>query len=373
MSPAVCALRVRFHWRRCRRLSKTLWRNKARHSHESTARAKKIISWLPMRRSFCLNEFSVARPIRSTLCSFRHQSPRQSSGQGSVRGGASRRFHSSLAFRHSSMNPAPWPISFYPTRLTWSVGKTIRSTTWRALPVSVCARPASKPLHQSRNTADVVLQVAQSLGGTDAKNFPWKNFEELLRAGAEGSVQIRPRLCCFGQRPGSAAQSSRTAGLLAGGISGLQCVLEWFAAKGRVVGPDRSAGEPQCLLQTPSGKFEFYSTRLKQLLDKSREQTEDARKSYSPNLAPTSRRTCFTCRRWRSGAKKVEAFPLRLNTYRLMSRPMGGGKNQPWLLEQPAVHLQASWESWVEIHPQTAAGWVLRKTIGCGSNRPKAE
>jgi assimilatory nitrate reductase catalytic subunit len=38
-----------------------------------------------------------------------------------------------------------------------------------------------------------------------------------------------------------------------------------------------------------------------------------------------------------------------------MSRPTGGGRNQPWLLEQPAVHVHASWEAWVEIHPETAA------------------
>jgi assimilatory nitrate reductase catalytic subunit len=38
-----------------------------------------------------------------------------------------------------------------------------------------------------------------------------------------------------------------------------------------------------------------------------------------------------------------------------MSRPVGGGKNQPWLLEQPAVHVRASWRGWVEIHPKTAA------------------
>ena len=50
------------------------------------------------------------------------------------------------------------------------------------------------------------------------------------------------------------------------------------------------------------------------------------------------------------------AFPLRLNTYRLMSRPQGSGRNQPWLLEQPAVHVRASWEGWVEIHPEDGGG-----------------
>ena len=49
------------------------------------------------------------------------------------------------------------------------------------------------------------------------------------------------------------------------------------------------------------------------------------------------------------------AFPLRLITYRLVTRPMGGGRNQPWLLEQPAVLVRAAWERWVEVHRETAA------------------
>jgi len=44
-----------------------------------------------------------------------------------------------------------------------------------------------------------------------------------------------------------------------------------------------------------------------------------------------------------------------------MSRPMGGGKDQPWLLEQPAVHLYSPWESWVEVHPRTAAELSLKQ------------
>jgi anaerobic selenocysteine-containing dehydrogenase len=116
------------------------------------------------------------------------------------------------------------------------------------------------------------------------------------------------------------------------------------------------------LLQTPSGKFEFYSTRLKQLLDKSAT-TQEARKSMLAKFgADKSEDLLYLPAVAIRSAKKVEAFPLRLNTYRLMSRPMGGGKNQPWLLEQPAVHLQASWEGWVEIHPQIAAELSIKES-----------
>jgi anaerobic selenocysteine-containing dehydrogenase len=90
--------------------------------------------------------------------------------------------------------------------------------------------------------------------------------------------------------------------------------------------------------------------------------TEDARKSMLAKFgADKSEDLLYLPAVAIRSAKKVEAFPLRLITYRLMSRPMGGGKNQPWLLEQPAVHVHASWESWVEIHPQTAAGLGIKE------------
>jgi anaerobic selenocysteine-containing dehydrogenase len=54
-----------------------------------------------------------------------------------------------------------------------------------------------------------------------------------------------------------------------------------------------------------------------------------------------------------------------------MSRPMGGGRDQPWLLEQPAVHLRASWESWVEIHPKTAADLGIKEDDWVWVESPK--
>jgi len=111
----------------------------------------------------------------------------------------------------------------------------------------------------------------------------------------------------------------------------------------------------KALLKTPSGKFEFYSTALKQLVDESIKQEGKAAAFLSTLGATKSEDLLFLPAVSIHRPTQTESFPLRLNTYRLMSRPMGGGRDQPWLLEQPAVHLHASWQSWVELHPRTAA------------------
>lgn len=67
----------------------------------------------------------------------------------------------------------------------------------------------------------------------------------------------------------------------------------------------------RALLRTPSGKFRFYSTALKGLV-------EEAVKQEGKKALPPRDPAC------------------------------SGARNQPWLLEQPAVHVDVSWEGWVE-------------------------
>jgi anaerobic selenocysteine-containing dehydrogenase len=50
-----------------------------------------------------------------------------------------------------------------------------------ALSVASLAPPAMNPLHNTRAMPDVLLEVAQQLGGDLAKALPWKNYEAALK------------------------------------------------------------------------------------------------------------------------------------------------------------------------------------------------
>jgi anaerobic selenocysteine-containing dehydrogenase len=217
------------------------------------------------------------------------------------------------------------------------------------------AQPASKPLYQTRNTADVVLDISHALGGTVAANLPWKKFEDMIRDGARGLYEAHR-----GYVVSEPAQEALTRVLEREGywqpeFKDFDGFWDALIQRGAWWDPSTLPSSRKSLLNTPSGKFEFYSTALKQMVEASAKQTgkDGSLKStlgadkpddllYLPAVAIRSPRS-------------AESFPLRLVTYRLMSRPMGGGKDQPWLLEQPAVHLRATWHSWVEVHPATAA------------------
>jgi menaquinone reductase, molybdopterin-binding-like subunit len=217
------------------------------------------------------------------------------------------------------------------------------------------ARPATAPLQQTRNTADVVLQTAKALGGTMARNLPWQKFEEFLQERVRGLYEAGRGYVVSPPPEESLRNILERQGYW---TSEFKSYDEFWAALGKRGAWWDPTGLPvglEALLATPSRKFEFYASGLKRLVDEAvkRDRTGEALVQalggrdrgdllYLPAVAIPA-------------APKPEAFPLRLNTYRLMSRPLGGGGNQPWLMEQPAVHVRASWEAWVEIHPKTAA------------------
>ncbi|MEK6530422.1 MAG: molybdopterin-dependent oxidoreductase, partial [candidate division NC10 bacterium] len=218
------------------------------------------------------------------------------------------------------------------------------------------ARPATAPLHQTRNTADVVLQIAKALGGSVAKNLAWEKFEEFLHERARGLYEAGRGYVVSAPAEESLRKILERQGYW---TSEFKSYDEFWAALGtRGVwwDPTGLPVSPEALHTTASRKFEFYASGLKRLVDEAvkRDGTGEA---FVQALGGRDRGDLLYLPAVAIPAvREPGAFPFRLNTYRLMSRPTGGGRNQPWLLEQPAVHVRASWEGWVEIHPKTAAG-----------------
>jgi anaerobic selenocysteine-containing dehydrogenase len=222
------------------------------------------------------------------------------------------------------------------------------------------AQPASRPLHDTRNTADVVLQMGHTLGTPVAKNFPWKKFEEVLREAVQGLYKVGRGYVVSIHAQEALRKVLERQGYWVPEFQDYDSFWNAMLKRGAWWDPTGLPASRKAMLQTPSGKFEFYSTRLKQAVDKLAS-TEGRRSSIVAMLGAGKTDDLLylpavAIRR----SKKTESFPLRLNTYRLMSRPMGGGRNQPWLLEQPAVHVNAAWEGWVEVHPETAGALGIK-------------
>ena len=218
------------------------------------------------------------------------------------------------------------------------------------------ARPATAPLHQTRNTADVVLQMTKAQGGTIAESFPWTKFEDVLQQGVHGLYEAkRGYVVATTSEEESLRKVLERQGYWVPEFQDYDAFWNALLQRGAWWDPTGLPASPKALLKTASGKFEFYSSAFKRLVTEA-EKSEGKGSRFMKTLGAEQRGDLLYLPAVTTPpAEENDQFPLRLNTYRLLSRPVGGGGNQPWLLEQPAVHIRASWESWVEVHPETAA------------------
>ncbi len=218
------------------------------------------------------------------------------------------------------------------------------------------ARPAAAPLRQTRNAADVVLQLAKALGGSVGESFPWDKYEDVLYEGARGLYDAGRGYVVSVHTEESLRKILERQGYWTPEFESYDDFWDALGKRGAWWDPTGLPVSRKALLRTPSGRFEFYSTGLKRLVDEA-VRREGKGEAFVVALGGRDRGDLlYLPAAAIPSPAEPGAFPLRLNSYRLMSRPQGGGRNQPWLLEQPAVHVRASWEGWVEIHPKTAAG-----------------
>jgi anaerobic selenocysteine-containing dehydrogenase len=209
-----------------------------------------------------------------------------------------------------------------------------------AFPVWGVVQPAIKPLHDTRATGDVILDLAARVG-TDVHPWSrWSTTEEIVRergialAGAQrGSAFVEP----FQQDElreieargwwlphGQAADDYWRTILASGG---------WFD-------PIYDYHDRSGVSQHSDGRVWIFPAEARRRLQAS---SQGLAESFLPIGAGTTP----------DDAAPAE-YPLRLMPYRVLTLASGGTALMPWLLEHVGVTVGHAWETWAEINPETA-------------------
>jgi anaerobic selenocysteine-containing dehydrogenase len=189
-------------------------------------------------------------------------------------------------------------------------------------------RPVVDPLYETRNTADVLIELAQAMGGSLATAMPWNGFVEALQERVQGLYQA-----------GIGMPSPDTGE----GQGGGQTFEEfWAELQSRGVWYDQpyESGQWERVLATPSGKFEFASQTLKEKLETLGVTFKDE------DLLPRYQAPNFE-------GDEAE-YPFHLHTFKTITYTERWGANIPWMQEIYGLHVQEKWDSWVELNPETA-------------------
>ncbi|NIN69308.1 MAG: molybdopterin-dependent oxidoreductase [Anaerolineae bacterium] len=202
-------------------------------------------------------------------------------------------------------------------------------------PVLGLVQPVVGPLHETVNTGDVLLEIARRLGSTMAASFPWAGFTELMQFRLRGVFE-----------------SGR--GLMVRGT--FEEFWDELRARGVWYDPPYEFEQWERLFTTPSGRFEFYSQHLRAKLETLTEHDRQELETVLDDLRLQARGDELVMPH-HEPARYVgdeEEYPFHLNVYELMAYSQGGGANSPWMQELFGLHIKEMWDSWIELHPQTA-------------------
>jgi len=203
-------------------------------------------------------------------------------------------------------------------------------------PVVGVRQPVTKPLYDTRHTGDVLLEIAQGLGDNIAAALPWKSYRELMEYRLGGIAAVSG---------GSVSGSSE-----ATFVRKVERAGGWWDPRDRF--------QPwEQVFQTPSGRFEFYSTAIRKRIEELLRPGERADELFAElGVAARGDEAFFPHYEAPRFHGDPDKYPLHLNTYKAMFHAEGRGANQPYLQEISVVHLDERWGTWLEINPSTARG-----------------
>ncbi|MBI3950088.1 MAG: molybdopterin-dependent oxidoreductase [Acidobacteria bacterium] len=223
------------------------------------------------------------------------------------------------------------------------------------IPTLGITQPVVEPLYDTMHTGDAILKITQAIGGTVAEAFPWKDFKEALVASTQGLFDAQHGALFSDPFEEAHARALQERGWWVPAADSFEGFWNELVNKGgwwELLHPYGTLG---AAFKTPSGKFEFYSQRLKETLETiaqqkgsqgTVEQVLEALRieargdlAYLPHYEPP---------RWQGDEKK---YPFHLHHYKPAVLSSEVSANLPWLQELVGPHVHMKWDSWVEINP----------------------
>jgi anaerobic selenocysteine-containing dehydrogenase len=203
------------------------------------------------------------------------------------------------------------------------------------------SKPVLMPRFATIHPGDILIQLAKSLGGGVASSFPWSDYETALKERVEGLAQRGSGRVA--DEPGVEPWKGGQGGNIAPNYDSFDDLWEKLGEHGCWY--DTSAAMPSwdSAFKTPSGKFEFYSQKMRQIGIRGNDLT------YLPHfeqVEPTG---------------DPNEYPLLLMPYETLIITNGPVANPPFMTKMLFDFELKGNDCFVEINTKTAANLGLKE------------
>lgn len=225
----------------------------------------------------------------------------------------------------------------------------------QGFPVLSISKPVAAPLYNTRNTADVLLQIAQGLGNPLAQAFPWKDSQAVLVDRVKKLYGMNRGDIFAPEVEEAFLRELARRGWRAPAYKNFEELWQGVQEKGGWWDPVYSYEEWPRVFKTPSGKFEFYSQILKKHLENARG------RNPLPGLKAAgveARGDQLFMPHWEANLNaspaRAEDYPFMLKVFQPLIFAGSLHANEPFLQDISSFYTLEKWSSWVEINPRTA-------------------
>jgi len=219
-------------------------------------------------------------------------------------------------------------------------------------------QPVIEPLYDTRHVGDVIIDLAKKIGGTVANSFPFENYEDVLKTALKGIYESGEGAIASEGVKRLWLEYLRQRGWQIGRYNSFEEFWSQLQENGGWWNPIRKPKSLEKVFSTPSGKFEFYSQKLKMHIEKAVEESGGSK--ISKNLELTLNKLNIAARGDSIFMPHHEPvpynrdLPLHLITFPSITNPSGRGSHLPLMQEMFGYAVRRYWDSWVEINPKTA-------------------
>lgn len=215
-------------------------------------------------------------------------------------------------------------------------------------------QPVIDPVYNTRNCGDVILLLADMIGGSVEKSFPWETYDDVLNfrvkglyESGEGITEYNPSIPAW-NLVGNESKTSPDYEDFDGLWSKLKNGGIWY-------NPTFALKSYEELFLTESGKLEFFNKEIGSIL----EESSDEMMIEDPD----------------SDDKHDNIYPLEMVPYEIINLSSGWLPNPPYLNKTLFDDQLIKNDSFVEINPETAEKYHLGEgdRIAISSKKGKVE
>jgi anaerobic selenocysteine-containing dehydrogenase len=215
-----------------------------------------------------------------------------------------------------------------------------------------------EPLYDTRNTGDVIIELAKRIGTSVGAAFPWRNFEEVLETRAQGLFYSKGGLVGYdGTRPVWEQLEKR--GDLRSDYGSFEEMWREIKTGGLWYRPVHTHENWEKLFKTPTGKFEFFSTQIELAIYDYTQKTSEEKTLRDMGIHEKGDEVFMPhYETIRSDVDRSD-YPLQMMPYEMINLSSGWVPNPPFLNKTLFDNQLSKDDAFAEINPKTAAEYDL--------------